>query len=101
MALSFEEALNLFRSFAELKEKKVKPDKISFIFIFEGSRIKRKTVISELRYTGNGYIYAGYLPEYKEKIDKNGILNIKQFDKEELRTLVEKVIQSFKTTSIG
>lgn len=99
MALSFEEALNLFRSFAELKEKKVKPDKISFVF--EGSRTKRKTVISELRYTGNGYIYAGYLPEYKEKVDKNGMLNIKQLDKEELRTLVEKVIQSFKTTSIG
>ncbi|KYD20882.1 hypothetical protein ETC01_16795 [Geobacillus sp. NFOSA3] len=78
MALSFEEALNLFRSFAELKEKKVKPDKINFVF--EGSRTRRKTVIRELRHTGNGYIYAGYLPECKEKVDKNGMINIKQFN---------------------
>jgi hypothetical protein len=57
MALSFDEILKLFRSFPELKEKKVKPDKTSFVF--EESRTKRKTVISGLRHTGNGYIYAG------------------------------------------
>jgi hypothetical protein len=70
--------------------------------VFEGSITRRKTVIRELRHTGNAYIYAGYLPECKEKVDKNGMINIKQFDnKEELRIFVEKVIQSFKTTSIG
>jgi hypothetical protein len=61
---------------------------------------KKKTVISELRHTENGYIYSGYLPEFKEKVYKNDMHNIKQFDKEDLRTIVAKMIQSFKTTSI-
>lgn len=97
MHLSYDEALSLFRSFAELKEKKVKPDKTTFVF--EGSRTKRKAVISELRDTGNGYIYTGYLPEFNDRVDKNGMMNIKEFDRDELRQLVQKVINSFKTTS--
>lgn len=50
-----------------------------------------------MRDTGNGYIYAGYLEDYKDKIDERGFANIDHVvnGESEFRTLIDRVINSF------
>jgi hypothetical protein len=93
MFLSFKQKRNIFRSFPELTEVTDKTGRISYNF--EGSRQKRKQLVRELTHTGNGYIYGGFLPEYRHLIDDRGWINIRDFSESELREIVAKVIRSF------
>lgn len=54
--LTFEEKQALFRSYNELIEVPISQDR--FNYHFEGSKQRRKMVVSELSHTGNAYIYA-------------------------------------------
>jgi hypothetical protein len=94
MFLSLRHKRNIFNSFPELTEKISKNGMVGYDY--EGSRHRKKEIARELSYTGNGYIYVGYLVAYTHEMDDRGFLNISNFSETELRQIISKVIESFK-----
>ncbi|SFD32569.1 hypothetical protein SAMN04488168_13236 [Bacillus sp. 491mf] len=86
--LTFEEKLTIIESFPELERKTVSLGRINFHY--EESRLDKKNVVYHLHPNGNGFVYAGHLKGYKTN-DK-GMVNIRDFSAEELRSLLEKSI---------
>lgn len=86
--LTFEEKLTIIESFPELERKNVSLGRINFHY--EESRLDKKNVVYHLHPNGNGFVYAGHLKGYKTN-DK-GLVNIRDFSAEELRSLLEKSI---------
>ena len=95
MKLTFDEKTNILNSYSELRRGTTKLDKTNYYCDYAKGR--RKTVVGELRKTGNGYIYVGYLEKYKDIADSRGFINIdKHISNEiEFRKLIEEVIISF------
>jgi len=92
--LSFDQKRKIFKSFPELSEKIISNGRVNYIF--EGSMQDKKVLARELSYTGNGYVYGGYLPEYKTEVDARGWINIRDYNEKALKELILKVIESFK-----
>ncbi|MGG0240679.1 hypothetical protein [Bacillus rhizoplanae] len=88
--LTFEEKLTIIESFPELERKNVSLGRINFHY--EESRLDKKNVVYHLHPNGNGFVYAGHLKGYKTN-DK-GLVNIRDFSAEELRSLLEKSIDA-------
>lgn len=88
--ITFEEKLTIIESFPELERKSVSLGRINFHY--EESRLDKKNVVFHLHPNGNGFVYAGHLKGYKTN-DK-GMVNIRDFSAEELRSLLEKSIAS-------
>lgn len=95
MSLTFDEKISILNSYSKLGKRSIKPDKINYYHNFTKGR--RKTVVGELRKTGNGYIYVGYLEKYKDITDNRGFINIDKHitNENEFRKLIEEVIISF------
>jgi len=92
--LTFDEKRKIFRSFTVLSESTMSYGRLNYIL--EGSKRRKKIIAREISHTGNGYIYGGYLEEYKELTDSRGWINIKSYNEKDLRELITKVIESFK-----
>ena len=88
--LSFEEKLKVIESFPQLERKNVSLKRVNFHFEESGS--DKKNVVYHLHPNGNGFVYADKLDEYDT--DDRGLVNIRDFSKEELRDIIEKSIQS-------
>ncbi|MGG0185536.1 hypothetical protein [Bacillus rhizoplanae] len=88
--LTFEEKLTIIESFPELERKNVSLGRINFHY--EESRLDKKNVVYHLHPNGNGFVYAGHLKGYKTN-DK-GLVNIRDFSAEELRSLLEKSLDA-------
>lgn len=88
--LTFEEKLTIIESFPELERKNVSLGRINFHY--EESRLDKKNVVYHLHPNGNGFVYAGHLKGYKTN-DK-GMVNIRDFSAEELRSLLEKSLDA-------
>jgi len=88
--LSFEEKLKIIESFPQLERKNVSLKRVNFHFEESGS--DKKNVVYHLHPNGNGFVYADKLDEYDT--DDRGLVNIRDFSKEELRDIIEKSIQS-------
>ncbi|MBK5347370.1 hypothetical protein JFU03_24485 [Bacillus sp. TH44] len=87
--LTFEEKLSIIESFPELERKNVSLKRVNFHF--EESRLDKKNVVYHLHPNGNGFVYAYFIKGYKT--DAKGMINIREFSEEELRSLIEKVIE--------
>lgn len=88
--LTFEEKLTIIESFPGLERKNVSLGRINFHY--EESRLDKKNVVYHLHPNGNGFVYAGHLKGYKTN-DK-GMVNIRDFSAEELRSLLEKSLDA-------
>lgn len=88
--LTFEEKLAVIESFPELERKDVSLKRVNFHF--EESATDKKNVVYHLHPNGNGYVYAGNLKGYET--DDKGLVNIRDFSAEELRTLLEKTMRT-------
>ncbi len=95
MALTFEEKKDILNSYSKLRKGTIKSDKLNYYY--DETKNRRKVIVRELVETGNGYIYVGYLDEYKDKSDDRGFINIDKHvnNKIEFRSLIDKVITSF------
>ncbi|WP_242213485.1 hypothetical protein [Bacillus cereus group sp. BfR-BA-01383] len=87
--LTFEEKLSIIESFPELERKNVSLKRVNFHF--EESRLDKKNVVYHLHPNGNGFVYASGIKGYKT--DDKGMVNIREFSAEELRSLIEKTIE--------
>ena len=86
--LTFEEKLSIIESFPELERKNVSLKRVNFHF--EESRLDKKNVVYHLHPNGNGFVYANFIKGYKT--DDKGMVNIREFSAEELRSVIEKSI---------
>jgi hypothetical protein len=88
--LSFEEKLLILESFPELERKDVSLKRVNFHY--DRSAYEKKIVGFHFHPNGNGYVYAGELEGYQT--DEKGFVNIRDFNVEELRSLVAQSIGS-------
>ncbi|WHX79421.1 hypothetical protein QNH32_01910 [Priestia flexa] len=88
--LTFDEKLSVITSFSELQRKDVSLGRVNFQY--NESVYDKKNVVYHLHPNGNGFVYAGHLSGYDTN-DK-GLVNIREFSQEELRTIIEQSINS-------
>lgn len=88
--LSFQEKLDICASFPELTRKDVSLGRVNFSY--EESAQEKKTVVYHLHPNGNGFVYAGLLPDVQA--DDKGFVNIREASEENLRALIARSIRS-------
>lgn len=88
--LTFEQKLEILDSYPELTRKNVSLGRVNYQY--EQSVHDKKTVVYHLHPNGNGFVYAGLLPEYE--CDDKGYVNIREYSEKELRSLLTKSIRS-------
>lgn len=94
--LSFDEKIALLETFPELERKNVSLGRVNFHY--EDSAHDKKTVVYHLHPNGNGFVYAGMLPEYEAEVNDKGFVNIREFGAEQLRMIVGQAIRSLSST---
>jgi hypothetical protein len=97
MMLSFEDKLVIADSFPELQRKDVSMGRVNYHY--EESAYDKKTVVYHLHPNGNGYVYAGDLPEYDT--DDKGFVNIRDFTADQLRLVIGQSIHSLTGSEQG
>ncbi|MGJ7920160.1 hypothetical protein [Neobacillus sp. LXY-4] len=95
--LTFEQKLAIIESFPELQRKNVSLGRVNFQF--EESVTDKKNVIYHLHPNGNGFVYGEKLSDYH--VDDKGLVNIRDFSEQELRTIIEQSIQSLSPRSVS
>ncbi|HYK71912.1 MAG TPA: hypothetical protein VEV44_02110 [Pseudoneobacillus sp.] len=93
--LSFEDKIAIIESFPELERKNVSLGRVNYHF--EESAYDKKNVVYHLHPKGNGFVYAEYIKGYDT--DEKGMVNIRDFSAEELRTIIQKSIQSLSSNA--
>ena len=88
--LTFEEKLAIIESFPELERRTVSMGRINFHY--EASASDKKNVVYHLHPNGNGFVYGAELNGYKK--NEKGMVNIRDFSADELRTIIQKSIHS-------
>lgn len=91
--LNFEDKLAIIESFTELQRNDVSLGRVNFQF--EDSLYDRKNVVYHLHPNGNGFVYAGLLRNFSQ--DEKGMINIRDYEAEQLRTLIRDSIDSLST----
>ncbi|MDQ0113443.1 hypothetical protein [Paenibacillus harenae] len=92
--LSFDQKLSIIQSFAELTQHNVSLGRVNFHF--EDSAHEKKTVVYHLHPNGNGFVFAGLVNGIQT--DDKGMVNIRDYNEDELRALIMKSITSLATT---
>ena len=93
--LDFQQKLAVISSFSELQRKDVSLGRVNFHY--EESSHEKKTVVYHLHPNGNGFVYAGLLSH--DAADAKGMVNIRDYSEEELRTLIAESIASLTDSS--
>ncbi|MEW4285942.1 hypothetical protein [Priestia koreensis] len=88
--LTFEEKLAVIESFEELTRNNVSLKRVNFQY--EESAYDKKNVVYHLHPNGNGFVYAEFLSGYD--VNDKGMTNIRDFSADELRTIIQRSIQS-------
>ncbi|MFQ3544109.1 hypothetical protein Q7A53_08475 [Halobacillus rhizosphaerae] len=88
--LTFEEKLSIIEEFQELTKKEISLGRLNFHF--EESLYEKKIVVYHLHPNGNGFVYGGQLDQYAA--DNRGMVNIRNFDQDELRSIIQASIES-------
>ncbi|RBW69760.1 hypothetical protein [Bacillus taeanensis] len=93
--LTFEQKLEIIESFPELTRKNVSLGRVNFHY--EESALDKMNVVYHLHPNGNGFVFAEYLSGYE--IDHKGMVNIRDFSEEELRSIIQQSILSLSAKS--
>ncbi|MGG1401216.1 hypothetical protein ABE288_25865 [Bacillus salipaludis] len=88
--LTFEEKLAIIETFPELERVNVSLGRVNFQF--NESVYDKKNVVYHLHPNGNGFVYAGRIPNYKT--DDKGMVNIRDYSAEDLKQLIKDAITS-------
>lgn len=91
--LTFEQKQAIIESFPELTKKEVSLGRLNYHF--EESLHEKKIVVNHLHPNGNGFVYAGHLP--KKKTGPKGMVNIRDYSEEQLRSLIADSIAHLST----
>ncbi|KOY14336.1 hypothetical protein [Paenibacillus xylanivorans] len=88
--LNVEQKLEVLQSYPQLQRKDVSLGRVNFHY--EESAYDKKIVAFHIHPNGNGYIYAGLLPNYET--DDKGFVNIRDYSEADLRTLLDETIKA-------
>lgn len=88
--LTFEQKLQILDSYPELERRNVSLGRVNYQY--EQSVHDKKTVAYHLHPNGNGYVYAGLLEGFET--DDKGYVNIREYNEQELRDLLDRSIRS-------
>lgn len=88
--LNVEQKLEILESYPQLQRKNVSLGRVNFHY--EDSAYEKKIVALHIHPNGNGYIYAGLLPNYET--DAKGFVNIRDYSEADLRTLLDATLQA-------
>ncbi|RAW16118.1 hypothetical protein [Paenibacillus taichungensis] len=88
--LNVEQKLEVLQSYPQLQRKDVSLGRVNFHY--EESAYEKKIVALHIHPNGNGYIYAGLLPNYET--DDKGFVNIRDYSEADLRTLLDETIKA-------
>lgn len=88
--LTFQQKAEICSTFPELQRKEVSLGRLNFSY--EESAYEKKTVVYHLHPNGNGYVYAGLLPDVET--DAKGFVNIRDLPADELRELIRRAIEA-------
>jgi hypothetical protein len=88
--LNVEQKLEVLQSYPQLQRKDVSLGRVNFHY--EDSAYDKKIVAFHIHPNGNGYIYAGLLPNYET--DDKGFVNIRDYSEADLRTLLDETIKA-------
>lgn len=91
--LNVEQKLEVLQSYPQLQRKDVSLGRVNFHY--EESAYEKKIVALHIHPNGNGYIYAGLLPNYET--DDRGFVNIRDYSEADLRTLLDETIKAMST----
>lgn len=91
--LTFDDKLAVIEEFPELTRKDVSLNRVNFHF--EDSLYEKTTVVYHLHPNGNGFVYTGSHPGFEA--NPKGLVNIREFTREELREIVRASIDLLAT----
>ncbi|TGA97999.1 hypothetical protein E4665_10065 [Sporolactobacillus shoreae] len=94
--LDYQQKLSVIESFPELEKKEVSLSRLNFQYT--ESAADKKNVVFHLHPNGNGYVYARGIDGYET--DEKGLVNIRDFSEDELRTILEKAIHALSPEGI-
>ncbi|MDY0395823.1 hypothetical protein ACFSMW_00625 [Virgibacillus halophilus] len=89
--LTFKEKLAIIETFPELTRHDISMGRVNYHF--EDSVLDKKIVVYRLHPNGNGFVYAEQL-DGTYPVDEKGMVNIREFTKEELQEVIASSISS-------
>lgn len=92
--MTFEEKRAILNSFPELIEKPISYGRYNYQF--SGSKSRVKNVVVELAENHCGYVFVRNLVDFHEKMDPRGYCSIDKFNRDNLKEVIERVIESLK-----
>lgn len=95
--LTFEQKLAIIGSFPELERRDVSLNRVNFHYV--GGDSHKKNVVYHLHPNGNGFVYAATLNVPKK--DPKGMVNIRDFSEEELRSIIKRSIDSLQSNAVS
>ncbi|GKV64441.1 MULTISPECIES: hypothetical protein [Sporosarcina] len=91
--LTFEEKQQIIEGFPELVKKEVSMKRLNYHY--EESLFDKTVVVQHLHPNGNGFVYVADVKGYEP--DERGLVNIREFTAEELRTVIKAAVEALAT----
>lgn len=89
--LTFEQKQVIIDSFPELTKKEISLKRVNYHFM--DSLYEKTIVVEKLHPNGNGFVFVGDLLRYEEEASDKGLVNIRDYDEQQLREIIEDAIQ--------
>ncbi|MEB2280313.1 hypothetical protein LAV73_09925 [Lysinibacillus xylanilyticus] len=89
--LTFEQKQAIIDSFPELTKKEISLKRLNYHFM--DSLYEKTIVVEKLHPNGNGFVFVGDLLRYEEEASDKGLVNIRDYDEQQLREIIEDAIQ--------
>ena len=88
--LTFEQKQAIIESFPQLTKKEISLKRLNYHF--EDSLYEKTIVVEKLHPNGNGFVFVGDLLKYEKEAAGKGLVNIRDYNEEQLREIVEAAI---------
>ncbi|QDQ01025.1 hypothetical protein FOH38_11435 [Lysinibacillus fusiformis] len=89
--LTFEQKQAVIESFPELTKKEISMKRVNYHF--KDSLYEKTIVVEKLHPNGNGFVFVGDLLRYENEANDKGLVNIRDYDEQQLREIIEDAIQ--------
>ena len=88
--LTFEQKQAIIESFSELTRKEISMKRVNYHFM--DSLFEKTIVVEKLHPNGNGFVFVGDLLRYENEANDKGLVNIRNYDEQQLRAIIEDAI---------
>ncbi|MFJ5767428.1 hypothetical protein ACIP9C_18955 [Lysinibacillus sp. NPDC093210] len=88
--LTFEQKQAIIESFSELTRKEISMKRVNYHFM--DSLFEKTIVVEKLHPNGNGFVFVGDLLRYENEANDKGLVNIRDYDEQQLRSIIEDAI---------